>query len=77
MFVWGNELDVDVLRLDIFFDGGGSANNDGVEFIDIRNKYVLHTFEQLNQEGTSDVCVHCACDGIGKCGKTKYILHGT
>jgi hypothetical protein len=53
------------------------ANYDGIEMIDICNKDVLYTFERSNQEGTSDVCVHCACDGIGKCGETKFILHGT
>jgi len=23
-----------------------------------------------------DVGVHCASDGVGQCGKAKYILHG-
>ena len=51
-------------------------NNDCIEIIDIRNKNVLHSFERANREGTGDVGVHCASDGIGKCGETKYILHG-
>ena len=51
--------------------------NDCIEVIDICNKYVLHTFEQADREGAGDVSVHYSSDSIGKCGKTKYILHST
>ena len=34
-------------------------------------------FKRANRECTSDVGVHCACDGVGQCSKTKYILCGT
>ncbi len=52
-------------------------DNDCLEVKDIGNKTVLHTFEQADREGTSDVGIHGASDCIGKCSKTKHILHGT
>ncbi len=56
---------------------GHGANNDGIEIIDIRNKDVLHTFEQSNQEGTSDVCVHCAMMALSSAAKqnTSCMAH--
>ncbi len=55
---------------------GHGVNNDCIEIIDIHSKNLLHTFERANREGTGDVGVYCASDGIGKCSETKYILHG-
>jgi hypothetical protein len=55
---------------------GHGANYDCIEIIDICNKNILHTFELANRECTGDVGVLCASDGVGQCGKAKYILHG-
>jgi hypothetical protein len=52
-------------------------DDDCIKIKDVSNKHVLHTFEGADREGTSDVGIHGASCGIGKCGKAENILHGT
>jgi hypothetical protein len=67
---------------DYLYHGSNGARRHGpdddcIEAIDVGNKHVLHTFEGSDQEGASDVCIHGARYGIGKCGKAEHILHST
>ncbi len=48
----------------------------GVEVVDVRNKYVLHGFEEADRECAQEVGVHCACVKVGKGGKTKHAVGG-
>ncbi len=52
-------------------------DDDCIEIVNISNKHVLHIFERADRGGPSDVSIHGASYGIGKCSKTEHILHGT
>ncbi len=52
-------------------------DDDCIKVVDVGNKYVLHTFDEADQEGTGDVGIHGARYGIGEHGKAVHILHST
>jgi hypothetical protein len=52
-------------------------DNDCIKIVDVSNKHVLHTFEEADRDGASDVAIHGASYGIGMHGKAEHILHST
>ncbi len=56
--------------------GGHSRHTDGIEVVDVRHKYVLHGFEEVDGECAQEVGVHCACVEVGEGSKTKHVMGG-